>query len=231
VLTRFTLSIHYSPRFLFSLLISGFVSFDAAFRYSKLPVIFKQPHHTAPPRPPPFQYRMDSHTATPSSIRSASPAAEWRRDLDEIPSYLLMTTGEALEVLHASLRRWKDSGKEGAPRPANSFMLYRKHVNSHLKHAGDTKERQTDASKAIGCGWGRSSLRERAYYGKLAEFVKSEHERLVPGYKYDPKKKRKQCPIDTNQARSPRLETVRRTHLSSPVNPQTNHAFLHCCQS
>jgi len=119
-----------------------------------------------------------------------------------------MTATDAFRLLRASLKRWEDSGKEGAPRPPNKFMLYRTHVQSLRSPTRGKPERQTDASREISDIWRQVSSGEREYYGKLATWLKLQHERLVPNYKYDPKRKRRQRLLTTEIERS-RLGTVR----------------------
>ncbi|KAI0785540.1 high mobility group box domain-containing protein, partial [Abortiporus biennis] len=73
-------------------------------------------------------------------------------------------------------------------RPRNPFLIYRndkwKEVSARLGQA-----HQGDISKEVGKMWKSEPKEVQAKYEQMAAFEKSEHARLHPDYKYQPKSK------------------------------------------
>ncbi|WBW72328.1 M-specific HMG-box DNA-binding transcription factor Mc at silenced MAT2 locus [Schizosaccharomyces osmophilus] len=73
-----------------------------------------------------------------------------------------------------------------APRPPNAFILYRKEKQSLLS---ETNPGMTNAevSKLVGQLWKEESNEVKLKYFKMSECYKTEHEKLYPNYKYQPR--------------------------------------------
>ncbi|KAK0565746.1 hypothetical protein OC861_003616 [Tilletia horrida] len=92
------------------------------------------------------------------------------------------------------------SSAEDCPRPANSWILYRKDRQEELTQGSLTIHLTPGSTGRPGRGasttvfakmWAAEPPEVKARYERLALEAKAEHARMYPGYKYQPKRKRK----------------------------------------
>ncbi|KAL2311744.1 Mating-type M-specific polypeptide Mc [Schizosaccharomyces pombe] len=96
-------------------------------------------------------------------------------DQCKVPGYILK-----------SLRKDTKS-TERTPRPPNAFILYRKEKHATLLKSNPSIN-NSQVSKLVGEMWRNESKEVRMRYFKMSEFYKAQHQKMYPGYKYQPRK-------------------------------------------
>ncbi|KAK8024031.1 HMG box protein [Apiospora rasikravindrae] len=94
--------------------------------------------------------------------------------------------GGSLVVTGSKYR--KKEYASGGPRPANSFMLYRKHVHGEVT-AQNPGVKNSEISKIIGKQWRNLPEGEKAVWKLRQEEAAAQHAILYPNYRYTPKSK------------------------------------------
>jgi hypothetical protein len=79
--------------------------------------------------------------------------------------------------------------KKKIPRPANSFILYRRHYQSQIQK-NNPGISNNEVSKTLGEMWKTASPQERARFASMAQQAKYAHQEMYPDYKYRPRKSR-----------------------------------------
>lgn len=78
--------------------------------------------------------------------------------------------------------------EQKTPRPANAFILYRKHWHAIVKAQNPSGTHNNVLSKIIGQQWQSESSTVRDEWKGIADQKAREHALLHPGYKYQPRK-------------------------------------------
>ena len=73
------------------------------------------------------------------------------------------------------------------PRPANAFILYRKHHHQRIRGA-DPDVKNNDISKMVGALWAEEKKEVKDYWQRKAADLKAEHAKAYPDYQYTPRK-------------------------------------------
>lgn len=110
----------------------------------------------------------------------------------------------------------KEKTKTHTPRPANSFILYRreKHVEIMQQYKGVKTLNNNVISKIVANMWKSESQEVKAHYASLADAEKKAHMLKYPDYKYRPRK----SPSKRGSIASP---TERKSSVSTIVSPKT----------
>ncbi|KAK8073848.1 hypothetical protein PG994_004747 [Apiospora phragmitis] len=82
----------------------------------------------------------------------------------------------------------KKAYASGGPRPANSFMLYRKHVHAEVT-AQNPGVKNAQISQIIGLQWRNLPEEEKDVWRACQEEAAAQHSIMYPNYKYTPKQK------------------------------------------
>jgi len=120
----------------------------------------------------------------------------------------------------------RDRTKNRTPRPANSFILYRreKHVEIMAQYKGVKTLNNNVISKIVASMWRSETPEVKAHFSALAEAEKRAHLLKYPDYKYRPRKSatkkggsvsKKSSP---NRAKDPALADYQNPMYSMPWN-------------
>ncbi|KAK8005180.1 silenced mating-type M-specific polypeptide Mc [Apiospora arundinis] len=82
----------------------------------------------------------------------------------------------------------KSTYASGGPRPANSFILYRKHVQKQVVAQNPGKS-NNEISKIIGQQWHNLPEDEKDYWKGRQDEVAYQHSLMYPNYRYTPRQK------------------------------------------
>lgn len=104
-------------------------------------------------------------------------------------------------------------------RPLNSFMLYRK----DRQHEVPTNNHQS-ISRIIGDMWRKETAETKNYYDSLAKEERERHQLEHPGYKFQPKKKKKDGKL--MKATTKNSEKLRHMELQKPFEDQETQPNL-----
>lgn len=75
------------------------------------------------------------------------------------------------------------------PRPPNAWILYRSEKLRVIGESEAPRKPQAEISKIISAWWKGESPDVRAYYERLSDEKKAEHQIKYPGYRFQPMKK------------------------------------------
>ncbi|KAK7972797.1 hypothetical protein PG996_007017 [Apiospora saccharicola] len=82
----------------------------------------------------------------------------------------------------------KKTYASGGPRPPNSFMLYRKHVQKQVT-AQNPGKKNSEISKIIGLQWRSLTDEEKEFWNDEQKKAAIKHKAMYPNYRYTPKHK------------------------------------------
>ncbi|KAK8102862.1 hypothetical protein PG984_016008 [Apiospora sp. TS-2023a] len=82
----------------------------------------------------------------------------------------------------------KKTYASGGPRPPNSFMLYRKHVQKEATALNPGKK-NSEISKIIGLQWRNLSQEDKEFWNDEQKKAAIKHKAMYPNYRYTPKHK------------------------------------------
>lgn len=102
---------------------------------------------------------------------------------EEAKNLTIKQLREELEKIKAK----QHNNNKKIPRPANSFILYRRDKNYEFLSKG-IKMKNNDLSRVLGKSWREESIVVKDYYFRLAQEAVEKHKILYPGYKYKPRK-------------------------------------------
>ncbi|KAK7974176.1 hypothetical protein PG989_016024 [Apiospora arundinis] len=108
----------------------------------------------------------------------------------------------------------KSTYASGGPRPANSFILYRKHVQKQVVAQNPGKS-NNEISKIIGQQWHNLPEDEKDYWKGRQDEVAYQHSLMYPNYRYTPRQKSEKGNKNTpTKSRTPKEA---RSEMPQPV--------------
>ncbi|KAK6856946.1 hypothetical protein PG995_007133 [Apiospora arundinis] len=108
----------------------------------------------------------------------------------------------------------KSTYASGGPRPANSFILYRKHVQKQVVAQNPGKS-NNEISKIIGQQWHNLPEDEKDYWKGRQDEVAYQHSLMYPNYRYTPRQKSEKDNKNTpTKSRTPKEA---RSEMPQPV--------------
>ncbi|CAG8613706.1 uncharacterized protein OCT59_024966 [Rhizophagus irregularis] len=123
-------------------------------------------------------------------------------------------------------RRNAKKGIKRAPRPQNSFVIYRRNKNAELFNVKREERKRlpefSEISKDIADSWSKESDDVKKFFKIMARMAERLHSIKYPYYKYQP------GPIKTKQKKqknNPSEETVDHVNINQPANLVDNLFF------
>ncbi|KAK6839601.1 hypothetical protein PG987_005467 [Apiospora arundinis] len=139
--------------------------------------------------------------------------AQQQQHLDQVPESADGSEYSDGYVDSASKYR-KSTYASGGPRPANSFILYRKHVQKQVVAQNPGKS-NNEISKIIGQQWHNLPEDEKDYWKGRQDEVAYQHSLMYPNYRYTPRQKSEKDNKNTpTKSRTPKEA---RSEMPQPV--------------
>ncbi|KAK7917049.1 HMG box transcriptional regulator [Apiospora marii] len=112
----------------------------------------------------------------------------YKADLPKTPPTQTQGQGYDVAVVDTGSKYRKKTYASGGPRPPNSFMLYRKHVQKEVT-VQNPGTKNSEISKIIGMQWRNLPEEEKEYWQDRQKEAAIEHSKMYPNYRYTPKHK------------------------------------------
>lgn len=130
-------------------------------------------------------------SSSSSSCSSSSSQAQIETPVETPITPATTTTNPTSNTPAKKRIRRRPLSRTTPPRPANCFILYRREKHAELLKKNPTIKNEV-VSRIVSESWKNEPEHIRQRYIKLALEAKEEHERLYPGYRYQPKPSKKE---------------------------------------